>query len=124
MTLFGLTNGLIVGCPPRSTWTSSPSRRTLTVAHTPISGSVLSMSLGTSSAMDKMFRSANASCPVHWNPWKEPSASAKNGSLRTPVNSRTGPAWTDRALASKPTGVSRMSTSPAGSGWRALSPVA
>jgi hypothetical protein len=66
--LFGLTNGLIVGWPPRSTWTIAPSRRTLTVPHTPISGSPLSMSLGTSSAMDKMFLSANASCPVHWKP--------------------------------------------------------
>ena len=93
LTLFGLTNGLIVGCPPRSTWTSAPSRRRwLTDAHTPITGSALSMSSGTSIAMDRMFLSANASWPVQLKPWKEPSASAKNGSLRTPMNSRTGPA--------------------------------
>jgi hypothetical protein len=56
------------------------------------------MSSGTSITIERTFLSANASWPVHLKPWKEPSASAKNGSLRTPMNSRTWPAMTGAAL--------------------------
>ena len=52
------------------------------------------------------------------------STSAKNGSLRSPANSRIRPAWTGWAVPSKLTGMSVLSTSPAGSGWRACAPVA
>ena len=79
-------------------------------------GSAPSMSSGTCITMERTFLSANASWPVQAKPWKEPSASAKNGSLRTPMNSRTRPAMTGAALASSnATGVSSMSTSPPGS---------
>src|SRR5207302_8622257 len=54
--------------------------------------------------------------PHHDRLLRAPSASAKNGSLRTPMNSRHSPAWTEWAAASKPTRVASMSTSPAGSG--------
>ena len=112
-------NGLIVGCPPRSICTSSPSRRRLIVAQTPISGPSPSMSSGTSSAMELTLLSAKSSCPVHWKPCRAPSTSAKNGSLRSPADSRIGPAWTGRAVPSKLTGIDSASTSPTGPGWRA-----
>jgi hypothetical protein len=53
-----------------------------------------------------------------------PSTSAKNGSLRSPANSRIRPARTGFAVPSKLTGISAASTSPAGSRWRASAPVA
>ncbi len=82
------------------------------------------MSVGTSSAMESTLLSAKSSCPVHWNPCRAPSTSAKNGSLRSPANSRIRPAWTGCAVPSKLTGIDSASTSPAGSGWRAWAPVA
>jgi len=96
--------GLMVGFPPRSSCSRVPSvRRRLIEAHTPITGPP-NMPLGTSSAMESTLLSAKSSCPVHWNPCRAPSTSAKNGSLRNPVNSRTRPARTGRAVPSKLTG--------------------
>jgi len=55
------------------------------------------MSSGTSKAMESTLLSAKSSCPVQTNPCRAPSTSAKNGSLRSPADSRIGPAWTARA---------------------------
>ena len=82
--------------------------------------------------MEKMLAPAKVSVPVHWklplapsmSQCRTPSASAKKGSLRLPTNSRQGPAWTGVAVASMPTGVAWMSTSPAGSRVWAWLPVA
>ena len=117
-------NGLMVGFPPRSICSRVPSRRRLIDAHTPITGPSPSMSLGTSSAMESTLLSAKSSCPVHWNPCRAPSTSAKNGSLRSPADSRIGPAWTGWAVPSKLTGRDAVSRSPAGSGCLAWAPVA
>ena len=81
-----------------------PSRRRLMVAHTPMTGSAPSTSLGTSRAMESTLLSAKSSWPVQTNPCRAPSTSAKNGSLRSPAHSRMGPAWTGRGVASKLTG--------------------
>ena len=83
-----------------------------------------SMSSGTSSTIESTLLSAKSSCPVHSKPCRAPSTSAKNGSLRSPANSRIRPAWTGWAVPSKLTGMSSLSTSPTGSGWRACAPVA
>src|SRR6266852_6581909 len=83
-------NGLMVGFPPRAICTSMLSSRRLIVAQTPITGPA-SRSSGTSSAIDRTLFPAKSSCPVHWNPCSAPSTSAKNGSLRTPANSRIPP---------------------------------
>ena len=83
-----------------------------------------SMSSGTSSTMESTLLPAKSSCPVHWKPCRAPSTSAKNGSLRSPVNSRIRPAWMGWAVPSKLTGKSAPSTSPAGSARRASAPVA
>ena len=80
--------------------------------HAPMTGPGPSMSLGTSIAMEKMLAPAKMSAPVHskipgWpatNQCRTPSASAKKGSLRFPMNNRQRPAWTGIAVASKPTG--------------------
>ena len=94
------------------------------MAQTPITGSAPSMSLGTSSAMESTLLSAKSSCPVHLSPCRAPSTSAKNGSLRSPADSRIGPAWTGRAVPSKLTGRESVSCSPPGSGCLAWLPVA
>ena len=82
------------------------------------------MSSGTSSTIESTLLPAKSSCPVQTKPCRAPSTSAKNGSLRSPANSRIRPAWTGCAVPSKLTGISLLSTSPAGSGWRACAPVA
>jgi hypothetical protein len=64
------------------------------------------MSVGTSSTIESTLLSAKSSCPVHWKLCSAPSTSAKNGSLRSPVNSRIRPAWTGCAVPSKLTGMS------------------
>ena len=94
------------------------------MAHTPICGPAKSMPAGTSSTMEVTLLPAKLSCPVQAKPCRVPSRSAKNGSLRSPASSRTGPAWTGGAMPSKLTGIDSASTCPAGSGWRAWSPVA
>jgi hypothetical protein len=90
------------------------------------------MSLGASTAMEKMLAPAKVSLPLQakfpvapsTSQCRTPSASAKKGSLRSPMNSRHGPAWTGAAVASKPTGVFWMSVSPPGSRVWASLPVA
>jgi hypothetical protein len=82
------------------------------------------VSSGTSSTIESTLLSAKSSCPVQAKPCRAPSTSAKNGSERSPANSRIRPAWTGCAVPSKLTGMSLLSTSPAGSGWRACAPVA
>ena len=84
-----------------------------------------SMSSGTSSTIESTLLSAKSSCPVQTKPCRAPSTSAKNGSLRSPANSRIRPAldWAGR-VPSKLTGMASASTSPPGSGWRAWAPVA
>ena len=67
---------------------------------------------------------AKSSCPVQTKPCRAPSTSAKNGSLRSPANSRIRPAWTGWAVPSKLTGMDEASTWPPGSAWRAWAPVA
>ena len=63
------------------------------------------MSSGTSSTIESTLLSAKSSCPVQAKPCRAPSTSAKNGSLRSPANSRIRPAWTGRAVPSKLTGM-------------------
>ena len=63
------------------------------------------MSLGTSSTIESTLLPAKSSCPVQTNPCSAPSTSAKNGSLRSPVNSRIRPACTGWAVPSKLTGM-------------------
>ena len=99
-------------------------RRRLIEAQAPICGPVKSMPAGTSSTMEVTLWPAKSSWPVQAKPCRVPSMSAKNGSLRRPASSRTGPAWMGGAMPSKLTGNASASTSPAGSGWRASGPVA
>ena len=108
-------NGLMVEFPPRSSCTRTSSRCRLIEAHTPI-GPSPSMSLWTSSATESTLLPAKSSCPVQTNPCRAPSTLAKNGSLRSPADSRIGLAWTGWTVPSKLTGMSEASTSPDGSG--------
>src|SRR6476646_5517412 len=130
------------GCPARSTWTSSPSRRRLHRPQILISGSAPRKSVGISMAVEKTLAAVLESTPVQGDsPGRvssvklrlpevsksslTPSKSKKNASLRAPAKNEKPPdVATWGSSPTKETGTAEKILSPTASGDSASSSVA